>query len=519
MKMYLPNNPVTGEYDRNCAAVCHNGTFVGKNNEGIVAFRGVPFAMPPTGKLRWKDPVLAEESNGVFEAFHNAPTAIQTELESERASYYKQSEDCLYLNVWTANGFAAQKRPVMVFIHGGNYGWGGTADPMYDGHNFVKEYPDVVLVTIAYRLGIMGFMDFSEVPGGEEYSTCGNLGLLDQICALQYIQKNIESFGGDPSNVTIFGESAGAGSVSLLPLIPAAKGLFARVIAESGSVALTYSREECLPLTKLFMREAGAATMADLCAMTEEQLMEVNKKLDDCNNFPERDGVVIPVDPYAAYENGDEHPVDMIIGSNADELRYWIYDIGSIFKYWLLSHSMLRTTMKLLEEPERERVKKFLRLQKKQGMKKRLWRVTELYNELLFRLPAVRQARSHVSHGNRVFMYYWNYPSAIPYLKACHAVELSYVFNNLNDNIYTGESADPKLAASVQRMWVNFARNGDPSTEDVKWEAYSDDPKNTAILGDRISVEKDWKERERECLDPLLRYYLNGNSIASPVKV
>ena len=134
----------------------------------------------------------------------------------------------------------------MVFFHGGSYGWGGTSDPIYDGHNLVEKYPDLVLVTAEYRTGIMGFMDFSGVPGGEDYSTSGNLGLLDQVCALEWVQKNIRAFGGDPENVTIFGESAGAGSVSLLPLIEGTDGLFRRIIMESGSPALTYSREECV---------------------------------------------------------------------------------------------------------------------------------------------------------------------------------------------------------------------------------------------------------------------------------
>ena len=136
------------------------------------------------------------ESDGVFEAVHNGPSPIQTKLESERASFYEQSEDCLYLNVWTAAGYEGQKRAVMAFIHGGAYGWGGTADPLYDGHNFVAAHPEIVLITVACRTGLVGFMDFSAVPGGEAYAKRGNLGILDQICALRYIRDNIGAFGG-----------------------------------------------------------------------------------------------------------------------------------------------------------------------------------------------------------------------------------------------------------------------------------------------------------------------------------
>lgn len=518
MENYEPNKPISGDFNSTSAAKCINGTFVGKHAEGVVEFRGIPFAKAPVGDLRWRKPSPVEASDGVFEAVHNAPTSIQTELDSERASFYFQSEDCLYLNVWTAEGFKDEKRPVMVFIHGGNYGWGGTVDPLYSGYNFVKAHPEVVLVTIAYRVGIMGFMDFSEVPGGEDFSDSGNLGLLDQICALKYIRENIAAFGGDPSNVTIFGESAGAGSVSLLPLIPDAKGLFSRVIAESGTVALTYSREECLPLTKLFLKVTGAKSMEDLCAMTEEQIIEANKKLKDINNFPERDGVVLPTDLYNAYDKGDELDVDMLTGSNADELRYWILDVGGILVYRHLGYSMFNSISKMLEKEDVKRAKAFLKLQRKKGVHGRPWQITEFLNDLLFRLPAIKQLESHSKNGNRTYLYFWDYPSSIPHLKACHAVELAYVFNNLEDTIYTGKTPDPVLADTVQRMWVNFAKCGDPSIEGAEWPQYSEKTRNTMILGSHVRTENGWKEEERECLEPLLKYCLNGNFTSSSLK-
>ena len=517
MEEYRPNNWITGKYDTSCAAKCKNGTFVGKNNEGIVAFRGIPFAAPPVGKLRWKNPEPAGESDEVFEAFYNAPSAIQTELDSERASFYKQSEDCLYLNVWTAEKYSRKKRAVMVFIHGGNYGWGGTVDPLYDGHNFVKAHPDIVLVTIAYRIGVTGFIDFSEVPGGEEYATSGNLGLLDQIQALKYIQENIHSFGGNPKNVTIFGESAGGGSVSLLPLMPEAKGLFSRVIAESGSIALTYSRKEALPLTRDFLKVTGAEDMADLLALSEDELIAANEKLDCNNNFPERDGVVLPVDLFKAYAEGGAQDVDMLIGTNADELRYWILDMGGMPQYIAAGNFMYGSLHSKMSSVDRKRVGSFLRMQEKKGVKGRLWQLTELFNELQFRLPAVWQAEAHAAHGNRSYVYYWTYPSSLPDLGACHAVELAYVFNNLTETIYTGEGINEELAAKVQQMWVNFAKTGDPSTEEATWEPYSASSRNVMILGDSVHPEKDWREDERKCLLPLLKYRFNMNAGAPQI--
>ena len=514
MEAYEPNRRIEGAFDRSTAAVCLNGTFVGREKEGIAAFRGIPFALPPVGRLRWKEPVPVTSSDGVFEAYHNGPSPVQTKLESERASFYEQSEDCLYLNVWTAKGYEGQGRAVMVFIHGGSYGWGGTADPLYDGHNFVSAHPEIVLVTIAYRTGLAGFMDFSEVPGGEAYPTAGNLGLLDQICALQYIQANIRSFGGDPSKVTVFGESAGGGSVSLLPLIPAAKGLFSRVIAESGSVALTYSRKECLTLTRMLLKETGARRMEDLVSLSPDEFRRVNEKLNQYNNFPERDGVVLPEDLYGAYERGDAQPVEMMLGTNADELRYWILDLGGVHPYRLMSNVMLAGTMKQISRRDRKRVEAFLLIQPGTDPADRPWKITELYNELLFRLPAIRQGQTHAANGNPVYMYYWRYPSSLPDLGACHAVELAYVFNNLDETIYTGEGINGKLAAEVQRMWVNFALTGDPSTEDHLWEPYSVKARKTMVFDDEIFQKINLHETGRRLLYPLLEYRFNGNYTA-----
>lgn len=243
-------------------------------------------------------------------------------------SYYPQGEDCLTLNVWTNRTGPVSGKAVMVFFHGGSYGWGATSDPIYDGHNLVRKFPDLVLVTVEYRTGIMGFIDFSGVPGGEAYRTSGNLGLLDQACGLRWVRENISAFGGDPENVTIFGESAGGGSAALLPLMKEAKGLFRRSIAESGSVALTYSREECRNLTARLLKYSKCSSMEELLALTEAQLMKVNEKLNDYNNFPERDGIVLPEDPYGAWEDPALKDLDFMTGTNADECRYWIREMG-----------------------------------------------------------------------------------------------------------------------------------------------------------------------------------------------
>ena len=501
------NRQVTGSYDPALAAKCSNGIFVGTRKDSVLAFRGIPFACPPVGELRWKRPLPAPDGSGVYEAKYNGRTPIQTEWESERASYYPQGEDCLYLNVWTSPEKRREGKTVMVFIHGGSYGWGGTADPLYDGENFVRAHPEIVLICIAYRVGIAGFIDFSEVPGGEDFPDAPNLGLLDQIEALRWIRKNAAAFGGNPEKVTIFGESAGGGSVSLLPFIPEARGLFRRVIAESGSVALTYAKAECLGFTRRLLKEAQAHSMQDLMRMSESELMKVNEKLNADNNFPQRDGVLIPEDPYEPYRKGQTVDVDMMIGTNADETNYWINEVGGLMSFRMGMPIQYENKLLHMKPEDRRRARRYMKM----GAGRKIWKISAFFTEVMFRLPAVRQTEEHSRNGGKAFMYYWTKPSALPYLGACHAVELAYVFGNESDTIYTGEPADPVLARQVQDQWVRFAETGDPGTEKLPWPAYDPENRWTMMLGDPSGAEKDPLAEQRGLLDPILDYRLNAS--------
>ncbi len=516
------NRVLTDGFDAACAVRCHNGVFVGQQNGDTLSFKGIPYAAQPVGERRWRAPEKAPASDTVYEARYFGHSSIQTELHSERASYYPQGEDCLNLNIWLNTADNSRQKPVMVFFHGGSYGWGGTSDPLYEGTNLVAKFPDIIVVTVAYRTGIMGFIDFSAVDGGDAYRDSGNLGLLDQVCALRWLHDNIGAFGGDSANITIWGESAGAGSVSLLPLIADAKGLFARVIAQSGTVAFTSSREECALLTDKLMKASGCRTMQQLVALSTNTLMQLNKELNDYNNFPERDGVVLPLDPYAAYENGDVADIPMLLGTNRDECRYWINEaegmvplLDSKTTYKYIIHIQYENDRKRFSDQEKAAIKRFLSAQKG----KRYLAVTELYNELTFRLPAVRQAQANARRGGTVYLYYWDYPSAIDFLGACHAVELSSVFNNLDDTIYTGKPSDPDLADTVQRMWVNFARCGDPSIEEHPWEPYTDQTKVTMVLGKRIRPIGDLFSGRRKLLLPLTDHYLHGSYVTMSFNV
>ena len=504
---YGENRSLEGkDYDRSLAAECANGVFVGKESSGVRAYKGIPFAKPPVGELRWKAAEEPDDSSDVYEAYYFGKSPIQTEADSERASFYPQGEDCLTLNIWTSDEVQSSGKNVMVFFPGGGYGWGGTADPIYDGQNFVEKWKDIVLVTANYRVGMMGFVDFTSVEGGGEYKEAGNLGMLDQVCALKWIHKNIRAFGGDPDKVTIFGESAGASSVSLLPLMKGTEGLFRRVIAESGSVAFTFSKRECQDFTKRLMKQTRAKNMDDLLALSEADLKKVNEKLNDYINFPERDGVILPEDLYAAWGEELVQPVDILSGTNADENRYWIGEVGGYPLYMLEIPLVYRSTVNRFAREDRRYAKEFMKV----VYDKPIWQQTEFMNDLLFRVPAIAQAEAYANKGGKCYMYYWTKESLLPHYGACHAVELAYVFNNLDDTIFTGARADEKLADTVQKMWVNFAKTGDPSTDEYHWDTYDAEERLTMILGDEIELLSDPMQEQRELVEPLLAYRING---------
>ena len=485
---------------------CHNGIFVPKVIDTVRVFRGIPFALPPIGDRRWKKPEPVHKGDKIYEAYYNGKSPIQTVIDSERASYYPQSEDCLYLNVWVNDECQDKDKPIMVFIHGGAYGWGGTADPLYDGLNFIKLHPEVILITIAYRVGLFGFVDLSYLKGGEEFEDAPNLGIYDQIEALRWIHHNGKAFGGDINNVTIFGESAGGGSVSILPLIKEVRGLFHRVVAESGSLALTYAKEECKSFTDKLIKAAKTDSMEDLMKLSTEELAKINEGLNESNNFPMRDGKLIPINPYELYQNGNTVGVDMIMGTNANEMNYWIGELGGLFNYCAGMPFKYKNDISKLSKEDKEIVKEFMRTTK--GNK--ISRITEFYNEMMFRLPAIYQAEGHSSNYGNIYMYYWKEESKIPLYKACHAVELAYVFYNIDDTIYTGEPADEELARTVSNMWVQFAKTGDPSIEGVSWSKYDVNNRKTIIFkkGD-VKEEGDILSKQRELLFPIVKYMIN----------
>ncbi len=506
----------------NMTVDCRNGHFVGQlEDTGVLSFKGIPYAKAPVGELRWKAPQAPDDSDETFAANEFGKSSIQYEWPSERASYNEIGEDCLTLNVWTKD-LSTTGKPVMVFFHGGGFAWGGTADPLYDGQFFVEENEDIVMVTANYRVGFMGFIDFSRVEGGEDYEDSTCLGLLDHIQALKWVQENIEAFGGDPNNVTIFGESAGGGTTSLLCVVEEAQGLFQKCVSESGGLALTYSQEEYdeMGLTEALMEVSGAKNMADLIAIPEEQLIEYYlMPLDDegtCMNdlygVPLRGRSIVPEDPYAAAETVGKDVIYMA-GSNANEWNYWIAEVAmnTAEDPTNVSAEELTDAIPLYEELVVDAKVDMARScgTAEQTDKDELGAKTEFCNDIVFRVPALAQAARHSDAGGKSYIYYFGKESTDPEMGACHASELAYIFHNEADGGFSG-TVDTELADKLCTAWANFARTGDPSIEGVEWTPYNSETRATMVIGNDSSMrmENDWLGAQRALIEPLLDLYV-----------
>lgn len=444
--LYGENKVIEGRYPDSLAVEAANGVFVGEREGSLLVFKGIPYAVQPTGKLRWQVAKPEPDSRLVREAKYFGHSSIQSRREGDAASLYPQGEDCLTLNVWTAaDGMRTARRPVMVWIHGGSYVSGGTANPRNWGDNFVKAHPEVVLVSVNYRLGLLGFLDLSSLPDGKDYSRSGNLGILDQVEALRWVKRNIAAFGGDPNNVTIFGHSAGAGSASILASIDEAQGLFHRVIAQSGSVAFTSSREDCQKLTKMVLDATGAKTVSDLQALSTDAMIALNEEVGEYYRFPERDGAVIPEDPYSRFD-GFNARLDMLIGSNSDETNFWVDAMGGEEKFGLAVNLWYRYISLSLSDEQRESTSRFIDIVPEE----KPCPAAELLNDLMFRGPAIEMAQRHAASGGKTYMYYWDKALSDPIYGACHASEVSYVLNT-GRQIKMGDVHNPVLAARCSR--------------------------------------------------------------------
>jgi len=472
------------------------GAVEGVRESGLAVFRGVPFAAAPVGDNRWKAPQPAAHWDGVKQAKAFAPACYQGASNSVSGVPQNQSsEDCLYLNVWTPAKTSDEKLPVMVWIYGGGFSAGSTSAPLYSGEKLAER--GVVVVSVAYRIGAFGYLAHPELSTESSKHVSGNYGLLDQIAGLDWVKTNISAFGGDPSKVTIFGESAGGIAVSMLAASPLAKGKFSGAISQSGgSFGATHSPP--LPgenVQRLDQAEkAGAAFVGklggSLAAARAKSSAEVQAATRptggggevDAVSWPVMDGYVIPDDQHRLYEAGKYNDTPVLIGFNSDEGALFggpvtkaAHESGVKDRYGPFADEVLRA-FPAASDAEATQASR------------------DLATDVMFGWHTLKWARLQTRTGKSpAYLYYFDnkppYPAGNRLASAKgapHAAELPYVFGHLDQQpAMPWRAEDRAISDAMVGYWTNFAKTGDPNGPGLPaWPKFSDaDPKAMIFHG------------------------------------
>ncbi len=468
----------------NCSVKIRYGTFNGfVDKNGVKTWLGIPFAQPPVGKLRWQAPQPLKPSNKIFDAKKFGFTACQEVDENEGASVNPQSEDCLTLNIWTRG--EGKNLPVMVFIHGGGFQGGGSSDPLYYGSNFAAAN-DVVIVTFNYRIHVFGFVNFGAIDSA--YEDSGYLGMKDQVAALQWVKENIAEFGGNPDNITVFGESAGSMSIMMLAVTPAAKNLFQKAIPQSTNSYMTNTPEYSAQIAEIHMELGGAKTMRDMMKKSAAELVKLYEKMKELrpvqievDYMPTCDGKFLPSNPFQALKDGGARGIKFLTGTTANEWHYWLLYMDNLYEAFRaepknLSHAMMKYTSSTPEEIYRAWLKNRPDTEETYG---------EFVNQLDWRVGQELTAE-YQSKFEDVYFYLFSEQSPDEKLRSCHAVDLPYTFN-VGDHIVP--NPNPNLVKQVQTTWAAFAATGNPDNALIPhWEKYSADNRQTMELNSKGCV-------------------------------
>ncbi len=448
----------------------------------VEIYKGIPFAAPPIGSLRWKKPMPPTPWKNIkvcttFSASPMQPKPAPFFVWSEEYLIPTEpiSEDCLYLNIWTSRHSIQKKKPVLVWIYGGGFSSGGSACPIYDGEAFARE--DVVFVSINYRVGVFGFFAHHDINKENDGLGSGNFGLLDQIAALQWVKNNIANFGGDPENVTIAGQSAGSMSVNCLVATPLANGLFKKAIAQSGSnfTRGNFTKEQAIEASDNYASSFGKSTLAEMRKIPAEELMKKNSGM----RGPYIDGVVLPDHILDIFLQGKENKVALLTGWNEDEglsmgkpkdAVAYTADIRAQYK---------ESADKLLAFYPGDLDEKAYASQR------------NLSRDLVFGMQNFAWSNFAVKNGTKVFVYRFKRlvpeNSAATQYSAFHTGEVPFAYNNLKFVNRPFKPSDHALAKTMSGYWINFIKTGNPNGKELpQWPAYSKNGQSIMIF-DEIS--------------------------------
>lgn len=456
------------------------GTVEGKEEDGVQKFLGIPYAAPPVGDLRWKPPMPAAKWKGMRQANDFGPHCLQGKVFGDMNFRDSGgSEDCLTLNVWVSAKRAAAKLPVMVWIYGGGFVAGTTSEPRQDGTHLAKQ--GVVVVSMNYRLGVFGFLVHLELAKESGRNSAGNYGLLDQLAALHWVHDNIAAFGGDPNNVTIFGESAGSFSVSAQMASPLSKGLFQKAMGESGAAfsrsglsfdALSTREEKDVKLVK---EKLGVTTLAELRALPADKLLEPFSKPGP-GGFafgPDIDGYFLPEPVPAIFAAGKQNDVSLLAG--------WNHDEGS-FQIAFSPQKPTAESVKANAEMQfGDKAAEFLKLYPTDSEETTLRSAQDYAGDRFIAASTWDWMEAQSKTGKQpIYRYRFDLgpPSAnpnAPKLGAYHSAEIEYVFGQLDSKAgIPWRPEDRQLSELMQKYWTNFAKTGDPNSAGLpQWPKYS----------------------------------------------
>lgn len=490
------------------------GILEGKAGDGFASFMGIPFAAPPVGGARFAPPGPAPTWEGVRSAAEPGPASLQGESSVPgMAASGPRSEDCLYLNVWTPASDQG-KRPVLVWIHGGGFVLGSGSGPLYRGGPLAVR-GDVVVVSIQYRLGALGYADFG--PDGTEWGATPNAGQLDQVAALRWVQEHIYQFGGDAGNVTVFGESAGAMAISCLLAMPAAEGLFHKAIMQSGGGMLMRARNRLQKLTGTLVEKLGV-TGAAILDLQGEKILEAQASIlagrPMVDGFgPCADGEVLPEMPHLAVQAGRTAKVPVLMGTNRDEMTLFNTTPGRA----ALNDSALQQRVAFLLfcdlAEAGEVISKIRASRRDHGLPDQNHNIFDTIQTVAgFRIPGNLFAEARAREGQQTWMYLFTHESPAWHgvLGSCHALELPFVFGTLDAPTQdkfagTGEAVEA-LSGKMMDAWIAFARNGDPSHDGLDpWQPYDEQTRATMIFHGESHLATDPFAEERLALEDKVR--------------
>ncbi|HUY18152.1 MAG TPA: carboxylesterase/lipase family protein [Candidatus Binataceae bacterium] len=499
------------------------GRIRGITDRGVSIFKGIPYGRSPDGMRRLRPPVSPESWPGVRETLEYGPRALQNEnafgAAPEVFELYgghetlPMDEDCLVLNLWTPALNDGGRRPVMFWCHGGAFIAGSGSTPWSDGGNLARNH-DLVVVTINHRLGALGYLHLEDLCG-EEFAASGLAGMFDIIAALRWVRENVAAFGGDPDNVTLFGESGGGAKISVLMAMPAAQGLFHRAIIQSGPAVQMASRDEASATAAQLLEELGltAASAGELRRVPPARILAAQAavlgrigqmsftKRRRVGFNPVVDGNHLPAGPFEPVAPRLSASVPLMIGTNKDEMRLF-FARNSWFEK--LDEAAMRERVRMFVDQRPDAIAAAYRRARPDDSARDLF--CAIASDAGMRIPSLTMAERKLALGAApvfVYLFTWETPALGGCLKSPHTLEIPFVFDNIDSAAIAGDSPTRfALAETMSRTWAAFARSGNPNNDLIpEWPAYSSERRPTMIFDDRCRLEFDPCAEERRAWD------------------